>query len=246
MSQHCKQFHFHFCETLFAHLLMHDFLKHCIQFQWVHFLHLCGHVHRNHPQNVKLRQRHAFSHFCQVPVHQFDTCKVCLVCELVWLHYFDHPIEHSCSERCVDLVQLQEVCLSFTSKLTFSQDLSAIQLTVLLCVWNALLVLNGWWKEWIDWWLWGYFESGVNGGLSWVVIGLEVDFSVSVCEIIFGFDRFDEETLIKMGEFGIFGPIEVFLVVFLLVEQKTWMRVSVRAFIVDGETGEHLNEVDRF
>jgi hypothetical protein len=75
---------------------------------------------------------------------------------------------------------------------------------------------------------------------------LEVDFSVSVCEIIFGFDRFDEETLIKMGEFGIFGPIEVFLVVFLLVEQKTWMRVSVRAFIVDGETGEHLNEVDRF
>ena len=54
------------------------------------------------------------------------------------------------------------------------------------------------------------------------------------------------ETLIEMGEFGIFGPIEVFLVIFLLVELKAWMRVSVRAFIVDGETGEHLNEVDGF
>lgn len=64
--------------------------------------------------------------------------------------------------------------------------------------------------------------------------------------MIFGFDRFDEETLFEMGEFGILGPIEVFLVVFLLVELKTWMRVSVRAFIVDGEAGEHLNEVDRF
>ncbi len=75
---------------------------------------------------------------------------------------------------------------------------------------------------------------------------MEVKFSVSVCEIIFGFGRLDVETLIEIGEFGIFGPIEVFLVIFLLIELKAWMRVSVRAFIVDGETGEHLNEVDGF
>jgi hypothetical protein len=75
---------------------------------------------------------------------------------------------------------------------------------------------------------------------------LKVEFSVSVWEMIFGFGRFDVETLIEMGEFDIFGAIEVFLVIFLLVELKAWMRVSVRAFIVDGETGEHLNEVDGF
>ncbi len=75
---------------------------------------------------------------------------------------------------------------------------------------------------------------------------MEVEFSVSVCENIFGLGKFDVEALFEMGKFGIFGSIEVFLVVFLLVELKAWMRVSVRAFIVDGEAGEHLNEVDRF
>ncbi len=49
-----------------------------------------------------------------------------------------------------------------------------------------------------------------------------------------------------MGGLGILGPIKVFLVVFLLVELQTWMGMSVRAFGIEGETGEHLNEVGRF
>lgn len=111
---------------------MHNLLVNSLNLKRVDLIHFRSNVHRNDPNNMKLRYRNTFLTRSEVPIHQLDTREVSLVDELVRFRDFDHPIEHPSSKLAIDLVVFKEIDLVDRHDLVLFDDVLSVELEKLL------------------------------------------------------------------------------------------------------------------
>lgn len=126
MAEGTEDFSLHIDEGFFLYFFMDDFLVDCFDSEGVNFVHFGGDVHDSDSGDMELGERDIFLAFDEVPVEEFDRCKVSFIAKLVGLHDFNHPVKHPSPQEGSYLMIAQEGWFLRGLKLVLGYDVLPI------------------------------------------------------------------------------------------------------------------------